>query len=88
MRTPCGYWLLELWNIEIMKRWRIYNNYTDHMSTPQIDLSYVEFGYNSFPMIDMCLLDPYLRKWLELVFPVNKLVYYCIYVHLCAMLLV
>ena len=73
-------WLLELWNIEIMKRWRIYNNYTDHMSTPRIDLSYVEFGYNSFPMIDMCLLDPDLRKWLELVFPVNKLVYYSIYV--------
>ena len=73
-------WLLELWNIEIMKRWRIYNNYTDHMSSPRIDFSYVEFGYNSFPMIDMCLLDPDLRKWLELVFPVNKLVYYSIYV--------
>ena len=57
VRTPCGYWLLELWNIEIMKRWRIYNNYTDHMSTPRIDLSYVKFGYNSRWLICVCLIQ-------------------------------
>ena len=38
--------------------------------------SLIELGYNSFPMIDLSLLDPDLRKLLELVFPVKKLVYY------------